>query len=381
MKKQMILLILILFITLFFNTVYANEYIDDMINSDAVQNLSDITKDSENINMAYEDFSFTEFVKGITESKGIFNPKSVFLKLLKILFKEVYSNIATLTILIVLAIISMLITNLNSSFNSKSTAEVAFFAFYLMYTGILTASFFSCYESAKKVITEQSAFMQAATPTYISMLVATGNIGTSSVMKPIFLYSISLITKITLNFLLPGTVIIFIMSTVNNLASRVHITKLISLLKLVLNKTLTIMTTLFITMLSLAGIGASAVDKMGVRVAKYAVGNFVPVVGGILSDTVDTVVSSALALKNALGIAGIVVVILICAYPLIKFIALIFIYKLASGLIEVFAEKRISDAVSDASDGISLMFTMLLCTAIVFVLSITVLIVFAKGAV
>ncbi len=379
MKKQMILLILIL--VLLFKSVYADEYTDNIMNSDSVKQLYDISSQSENINAVYEEFDFMDFVKKITSSEGVFNPKGVIAKIVKLFFGEVYSNIATLTVLIILAIVSMLITNLNSSFNSKATGEVAFFAFYLMYTGILAASFFSCYESAKKVIGEQSAFIEASTPTYISMMIATGSVSSSYVMKPIFLYFISLITKITKNFLLPSTVVIFMMCVVNNLANKFHITKLINLFRLVLNKTLIAATTLFIAMLSLAGLGSSAVDRVSVKAVKYAVGNFVPVVGGILTDTIDAVASSAIMLKNALGIAGIAVIVLISAYPLIKFIALIFIYKLASAFIEIFAEKRISDAVSDASDCISTMFTMLLCTAIVFVLSITVLILFAKGAV
>jgi len=381
MKKQMILILVMLVVLSFFKTVYANEYIDEFINSERIEKLSDISEKNDNINKIYDDFSFVDFVNNIVSSKSVFDAESIFIKISKVFFDEIYKNIATLSILIILSIISMLITNLNTSFNSKTTGEIAFFAFFLAYTGILSAGFFSCYESAKRVIDEQSAFMQAATPTYISMLIMTSNVGTSSVIKPLFLYFISVITSVTQKILLPLTIIIFVLSVVNNLSQRVQITKLINLLRLIVKKSLMVLTTLFITMISLAGFGASQLDKLGVKVAKYAVGNFVPVVGGILTSTVDTVTSSFILLKNALGVAGIVVIALICAYPVIKFIALVFIYKLASGLIEVFGEKRISDAVSDASESISLIFTMILCISIMFILSITVLIQFAKGAV
>lgn len=379
MKKQMIFIVL--FMLIFFNTAYANEHIEGILNSKAYENLNNLSNQSENINKVYENFSFLDFVKNITDAKNVFDAKSVLSKIGKIFFGQIHKNIPVLITLIVLSILSMLIENINSSFNSKSTSEIAFFAFYLLYTGILSAGFFSCYESAKKVIGEQSAFMQAATPTYISMLVMTGNVATGSVIKPLFLYFISTVTVIIEKILLPLTVMIFIMSTVNNLSKKVEITRLINLLSLAVKKTLLIMTTLFIAMISLAKLSSMAIDGFGIRMAKYAVGNFVPVVGGILTGTLDTVLSSFVILKNALGCAMVVVIALICAHPVIEFIALIFIYKLASGIVEVFGEKRVSDALFFASESISLIFTMILCISIMFILGTAILIQFAKGSV
>lgn len=379
MKKQMILIVI--FLIIFFNTVYANEHIEEILNSQVIENIDDLSEQSENIKKVYENFSFIDFVKNISEAKNVFDAKSVLSKIGKIFFGQIHKNISALTILIVLSILSMLIENINSSFNSKSTSEIAFFAFYLLYSGILSAGFFSCYESCKNVIAEQSAFMQAATPTYIGMLVMTGNVATGSVIKPLFLYFISTVTVITEKILLPLTVIIFIMSTVNNLSKRVEMTRLINLLGLIVKKTLLIMTTLFIAMISLAKMGVSAVDSFGIRMAKYAVGNFVPVVGGILTGTLDTVLSSFIIFKNAFGTTMVVVIALICAHPVIEFIALVFIYKLASGIIEVFGEKRVSDAIFCASESISLLFTMILCISIMFILGSSILIQFAKGSV
>ena len=137
--------------------------------------------------------------------------------------------------------------------------------------------------------------------------------------------------------------------------------------------------TIFVTLLTLAGMGAQSVDNLSTRAAKYAAQNFVPVVGNVLSSTIDTVFASAAVVKNALGIAGIVVISIICIYPLLKFAALILIYKLAASVIEPIADKRISNAVNEAANGISMLFSFLVCVTVVFSLSVAVLVEFGTG--
>ena len=172
---------------------------------------------------------------------------------------------------------------------------------------------------------------------------------------------------------------IFILSVINNLSGKMQITKLVSLLRLIVTRSLTALMTVFVTLLTLSGMSAQSADTLSVRAAKYAAQNFVPVVGNVLSSTIDTVYASASVLRSALGVAGIVTVALLCAYPVLKFGALIFLYKLAAAIIEPLADKRISNAVNEAANGISLLFSLLVCVAVVFSLSIAYLAEFAMG--
>ncbi len=54
---------------------------------------------------------------------------------------------------------------------------------------------------------------------------------------------------------------------------------------------------------------SASIDGVAIRAAKYAVDNFVPVVGGMFSDTMDTLVGCTLIVKNALGVAAVLVLI------------------------------------------------------------------------
>ena len=126
--------------------------------------------------------------------------------------------------------------------------------------------------------------------------------------------------------------------------------------------------TFFIGILGLSGFATSAVDGLGVKTLKFAVGNFIPVVGGMLTDSIGTVMTSTVILKNAIGTTGVITVILMCAMPLIKILALIVLYKLSAGLIEPLCDKRMTLMMSEAGNCLTYVFLILLAVTIMFVL-------------
>ena len=63
--------------------------------------------------------------------------------------------------------------------------------------------------------------------------------------------------------------------------------------------------------------------------------------GKILGDSIDTVLGSAVVLKNAIGVVGIIVIISICAIPVLKLALLSITYSIAAALCEPIADKKI----------------------------------------
>ena len=213
MKKLMITVFLS--ILLIPGICFADEIADSLFDSGVSDTFSDAADKSSNIDAVYKDFDFSEFAKKIANAENVFKPDSIVKKGVHLFFGSVAESARLLTVLIALAVVGGIITNLESSFNSKSTSEIAFFAFYTMYIGILTVSFYTCVKSAKDAVEQQSAFLQAATPTYISMLIATGSVASATAVKPILLYFTSLISIAVKDFLIPASLMIFVMSVIN----------------------------------------------------------------------------------------------------------------------------------------------------------------------
>ena len=102
-------------------------------------------------------------------------------------------------------------------------------------------------------------------------------------------------------------------------------------------------------------------------------GSCVPVVGGLVSDTVETVLSGAKLMKNAVGTAGIITIITICLVPVIKLGVIILMLKLAAAAAEPLTDKRISAMITDIIAPVTMVFSMVISTAMLFIISIAII--------
>lgn len=342
------------------NEIYKNSNIDSIADS------------NEKIEIAMPDFSFSDVVDNIVSGKNIFDFPSVLSTFLKLFSVELYRNIKIMMTVVLLAVISGIVNNIQSAYNSKTIAQTAFFAFFTVFMGLVAKGLSECFQIASETVSDQVLFMKTAVPVYMALVTSTGNPAAAIGMEPVFLYFIQLIGTLLEKIILPLIFWISVLNMVNCLTERFSITKLIEFTKQLIRWGMGILMTFFISILGMSGVTATITNNLGIKTMKYAVGNFVPVVGGLLSDSIDTVLASASVLKGAMGTAGVIAIALMCAVPLIKMLTFVFIYKLTAGLVEPLADKRITTMISEAGSTASFAFTILLAVAVMFILGITI---------
>lgn len=98
--------------------------------------------------------------------------------------------------------------------------------------------------------------------------------------------------------------------------------------------------TVFIGVMTVQGVSAAAVDGVSIRTAKYAMDNFIPIVGGMFADTVDTLVGCSLIVQNAVGVLGLILLLGALAAPLLRTVATMFLYRAASALLQPIGDSR-----------------------------------------
>ena len=128
--------------------------------------------------------------------------------------------------------------------------------------------------------------------------------------------------------------------------------------------------TLFLGALNINGLLGKSMDATAVQAARYAVDHAVPMVGGEMSDAMDSVILSAMHLKNALGVGCMLLVAASCAGPLLQLGMALLAIRLGAAAVEPVAD----GAVSAIADGIGGAVEMLLALAVAAtVLSVLVL--------
>ena len=368
--------IILLLIGLFFfsynsQLAYAEDNNYNVISNDEINGdleglydyISTMKSDFELIN----DLDPVSYIKNyITTGKGNLSFSKICDAVISLLFKEVKTVLSMCITIVVIGIICSLIKNLQSAFSSDSISEIAFYACYALMIIVLTRTFIISLDLAKDIITQISGFMSKLLPILVVMLGVAGGFTESATMDPIVLGTTIIIPKIYLNIILPLILITFVLQFTNNISTEPKISNLCSLVKSAVLWIQGLILTVYIGLLTVRGITASTIDAVTLKTAKFTIDNFIPIVGKTFSDAITSVAGYSLIIKNAIGSVGLIVLILIIIYPIIKIFLSSIILKISSSLLEPIADKRITKAVFSAGDSLVLILSSVLCVSLMF---------------
>ncbi|NMA95969.1 MAG: stage III sporulation protein AE [Clostridiales bacterium] len=313
-------------------------------------------------------------IKDIMLGKKKMNSKELLDNFKSILFKEIRYNYSLILQLIVIGSLYGIIANLTSSFGSSSIGDIAYFTCYIVIIVIILQNLLQIIDIGKRAIDNMVRFMHIISPSLIAFILMSGGITTASVLKPSFAFTLGLVGTLLKNTIIPLIYLSTVFTIISNLNQDLGLSRLNQLLKTICTWILGITFTVFVGVLVVQGVMATTFDGISVRTTKYAIESFVPVVGGLFSKTVDTVIGYSVIVKNAVGIAGLIIIIMICLMPCIKIFALMIIYKISSALIELISDKKIADCLYDISGIMSTLLVTVLGVAIVFFLTIAIMI-------
>ena len=344
------------------NSVISNDEINDDLEG-LYDYISTMKSNFELIN----DLDPVSYIKNyISTGKGNLSFSKICDAAFSLLFKEVKTVLSMCIIIVVIGIICSLIKNLQSAFSSESISEIAFYACYALMIIVLTRTFIISLDLAKDIITQISGFMSKLLPILVVMLGVAGGFTESATMDPIVLGTTIIIPKIYLNIILPLILITFVLQFTNNISTEPKISNLCSLVKSSVLWIQGLILTVYIGLLTVRGITASTIDAVTLKTAKFTIDNFIPIVGKTFSDAIASVAGYTLIIKNAIGSVGLLVLILIILYPIIKIFLSSIILKISSSLLEPIADKRITKAVFSAGDSLILILSSVLCVSLMF---------------
>ncbi|MBQ4087373.1 MAG: stage III sporulation protein AE [Clostridia bacterium] len=219
--------------------------------------------------------------------------------------------------------------------------------------------------------TEMMLFVQSLMPVAASAVAASGSVSGGGA---VWMFSAMQVFSCLLRcVMLPLVTVITLLAVCDGLGEEGYIKGMVDFLKKAFRWGTGLLLLLYG---AAAGIksGASAVfDGLAGKTVKYAVGNLIPVVGGALADSLETVMMGAKAIRGALGIGGIVGVCFVAVMPLLKLAALAASYQVAGVVISLCGEKKTVQIVTEIGNGILRLLAILLSAAVMFIITISML--------
>ena len=302
------------------------------------------------------------------------NPADILRRLLGMFLRELTGERGSFLGIIALALAAAVIENLQRSFNAEGVGEVAFFTCFFMVAALGIKVFTNTVQYAAEAVDGLVLFIYSLVPVTLTLLASSGAPASAGVFHQVMLLSAQTVSMLIKSLVIPLITLYTALSAANNISGNASVGRLAGIFKNAAKWTLGIMTTLFLGIISLYSITAPAIDGVYVKTAKYAVGNFVPIVGSVLSETVDLVFGCSVVLKNAIGAAGLIAIACIAAVPLIKLLAGAAMFSLAAAIIEPVSDKRTVSLLGSLSEAVTLLFAAVITTALMFIISTAVVI-------
>ena len=324
---------------------------------------------------------FNQTVTQTAEGNLSLNPIKILNAVGDMLVKEIKSSASEIVILLSAAAMSGIVNVLTSSFGEKGSGEAAFFACFTLMSTAALRCFNAALSCGTAAVETMSLFTDKLSPLLMTVLIACGKITAASSFQPVFSASVYIISLVIKTCLIPLMTFGAVLSVAGNINSKMQISNFTKVVRSLSKWLMAAIITIFTGISAVYGFSAPALDAVGAKAVKFAVGSMVPVVGTFLSDTLETVVSGTKLMKNAVGVSGIITLCVICAVPIVKIIIMQFMLKITAALAEPLTDSRISKMLWEMSEAITSVFAAVVMTAVLFMINIGIIIAATGGTV
>lgn len=319
-------------------------------------------------------FNVDEILTDLSRGENVFSPQDIVKRGTEFLYAETKRTLKLLIFIPALAILSSYIISFQEGLKAKGAMQASFFTCYCLIAGIAASAFCEVISCGAEVIRNVSVFMRVLIPVVLVSLSSSGAIVSATTFEMLLMSVIEITQWMVEKLFLPLVMMSASLSVANNLSAEMNAEKLVQLLNKAVKWGLGIMLTIFVGVTGLQGIATGSADGLTVKVTKFAASNLIPMVGGILSETVETVMNCSVVIKNSVGVAGIIIVIAMNVIPVLKVAACLILFRLCAALIQPISDARCVKCISELADSISSVLSMTVAVVIMFVVILTIVI-------
>ncbi len=320
------------------------------------------------------EISFTQMIESFKKGDLELSPHQIMDGIIRYFFREITANLSLLGKLLIVAVICCVLQNLQAAFEGGTIARLAYFVCFLAIITIALGSFKVAAAAGLASIDKMVTFMKLLLPVLLVLLTAMGGLISVTLLQPSLLVFLSFMSAFTQGIIFPLIYLNAVLGIVNNLSERYKVSRLSGLVKQLTKVGIGLVLTLFIGVITVEGVAGAVVDGVTLRTAKFMTGTFVPVAGSMFADALDAVIGGSLLLKNAVGLTGVLVLGAIILFPVLKILAVAIIYRLAAALLQPLGDSLIADTLEDLAGSLFLAFAAVLSVAIMFFLTITIIV-------
>ena len=323
--------------------------------------------------------SFSELVGRLTSGdiQGVLESLKEYL--LNQIFYELRGNRSLLVQMVGIVFISAVFTNFSMAFSKTFVAETGFYLTYMVLFSLLLTSFMTAARMASGLMENMLRFMSALVPVFCLSVTFTGNIQSGIWYQQAMVTGITVVQWVISRFVLSLIHMYVLISLVNQLSKEDSLSKCADLIKTVAGWSIKTVLGVILGLNFIQSLVMPAFDSLKNGWA-MRVTSSVPGVGDAMGTAMQTVIGSAVLIKNGIGAAGLIVLAFLFLIPAAKLAVIVLMYQAAQALVQPVADKRMLTCLHSVSEGVLLLLKVQGMVFILFFLSMAMMTA-ASGAV
>lgn len=343
------------------------DFQDSLDYSDIQNAIDDINVDS----MDGTNFQFREYVQKFISGERPMSLKTLFGDLGDAFLGQLRKERGSIVQLIGIAIVAAIFTSFTNVFKESHIAETGFYVTYLLLFALLTTTFYKISEIASTTLGNLKDFMMALLPTYAMGIAFSTGSKTSMVFYETTLGVITIVDFLLIHIILPLINVYFVLLLANNIMKQDMLSKMSELLEKIISWALK-------TVLA-AVIGVNVIQSLVVPVTDQVkksmllkTAQAIPGVGSTMRVATESILQASLLIKNAIGVAGLIVIIAICLVPIIKLAIYQLIYSFGAAIVQPISDKRIINCINATAKSAKLLMSIVMVAAVLFLFTIVI---------
>lgn len=287
--------------------------------------------------------------------------------------KAQFGEIRTLFVMIlILGITAALFSNFADVFQNHQVSDIAFYFIYLMLITVLIKSFGNAASIVKEMLNQLITFIQLFIPAYILTIGTASGAASAAAYYQLFLMAIYIIEKIYISILVPMVYCFALLGVINGIWMEEKLNLLLDLLHKLISSCIKITFAIIMGLSMMQSMISPIIDALETSALKKAV-SAIPGIGNLTEGVFEMVVGSAVLIKNSIGIYITLVMLFICALPIIKILLLAGVLKAGSALVGIVSDKRLTNCANRVGDGSFMLLQLALSAIALFIISIAIM--------
>lgn len=283
--------------------------------------------------------------------------------------QEIFSSKIFIGELAGILLFASVFSNISSAFQSYGVSDSGFLISYFLVFSIIFTNFTVMIAMFKDTVVLLSSFLKVLLPVYTLAVSLSGNLSTGIVFYEYFMIVVLFLNWIFLNVFLPLLQYYFLLELISHFSQKQNISKLCEGLYFLLAKGIQIIFFLLFGFHLLETMIAPSFDGAKNSILNKMIG-LIPGAGSIVQSVAGTAIGSSLVIKNAVGAAGILFLLIFLLLPLVKLFIYIFLYFLLSVVLEPIADERFILCINAAVKCGTLMIKVLCMSSVLFIVVI-----------